>query len=76
MGKIPTLRFLSRLQNLEEIIFWEDTNVVDGDVGLLLKLPKLKNAGFRNRRHYTYRVEEVNRLLQSKGSNHNFNFSH
>ncbi len=63
VGKIASLTFASRLKNLEEATFWEDTNIEDGNMAVLLTLPKLGSVGFRNRRHYSHRAEDINQLL-------------
>jgi internalin A len=68
MGTLASLGFLEGLENLEKVLFWEDTRVADGIMRPLLDLPKLKFVGFRNRRHYTHRMEEINALLEQKAA--------
>jgi hypothetical protein len=41
----------------------EDTTVVDGDLSVLLDLPKLEEVQYRDRRGYSHRQEEVMRVL-------------
>jgi Leucine-rich repeat (LRR) protein len=56
-GDIATLRSVERLQNLKHISFAESTNIVDGDMTPLERIPGLKVNGFINRGHYN-RVNE------------------
>ncbi|GEM_PF-4707205 len=62
IGKIPTIEFLFNLSNLEEILFAENTNVVDGNLNVLYflhKNRKLKKALFARKRHYSHQPEEL-----------------
>jgi Leucine-rich repeat (LRR) protein len=66
MGTLPTLTFLRDLTLLEEIFFWEDTKIEDGELGFLKELPRLRRAGFRNRRHYQVREEKLRAFLEAR----------
>jgi Leucine-rich repeat (LRR) protein len=57
-GDIDSFKPLEKLSNLEEVIFYESTNVIDGDLSQLMQLKKLSNVTFQNRRHYSHRREE------------------
>lgn len=57
-GTIPTLRPLAELKDLEQFLFYESTNIVDGDLTLLKALPKLRHVTFMDRKHYTHRRGE------------------
>lgn len=57
---LPSINFLESLYNLEEIFFTGNTEVVDGDLNVLINLcqkGKLKKIIFKNRRFYTHKVE-------------------
>lgn len=58
LGSVSSLRCLSGLTELEEVLIYGSTNVRDGDLGWLANLPKVKNLSFQNRRHYTHKREE------------------
>ena len=57
---------MNRLSALE--FFGFRGNIVDGDVSWLLRLPKLKVAGFNDKRHYTHKTAEIRKLLAGEGS--------
>ena len=54
---IPTLGFLEGLSKLETLAI-AGTNVLDGDLSVLYRLPALKSAGFKNKRHYNAKESE------------------
>jgi Leucine-rich repeat (LRR) protein len=64
-GEIDSLRPLAYLVSLESLVFYESTNVVDGDLSPLLGLKNLSNVAFQNRRHYSHRREDIE-LSQAK----------
>ncbi len=68
-GKIDSISPVKNLLQLEELIFYESTNIVDGDLTYLLKLGRLKNIAFQNRRHYTHSREALTNLLNNKEIN-------
>lgn len=63
-GDVRSLKPLERLNDLESVLFYESTNVLDGDLSPLLRLPNLSRVSFQNRRHYSHRREEFDRLTQ------------
>ncbi|MBL8183413.1 MAG: hypothetical protein JNK51_00670 [Blastocatellia bacterium] len=62
IGDIETLRGIESLTELEQLIFDESTNIVDGDLSPILSLKRLKKISFQNRRHYTHRREDFGKL--------------
>ncbi|MBX3268076.1 MAG: hypothetical protein KF831_15360 [Acidobacteria bacterium] len=62
IGDIETLRGIESLTELEQLIFDESTNIVDGDLSPILSLKRLKKISFQNRRHYTHRREDFEKL--------------
>lgn len=65
LGSIPSLRFIETLRELEFISF-VDTNIEDGDLSVLLELPKLTYAGFFNKKNFSHKFEEVESILKSR----------
>jgi hypothetical protein len=57
-GDIESIRPLAGLDELEWILFYESTNILDGDLAPLLKQKKLSRVAFQNRRHYSHRREQ------------------
>ncbi|MES1165654.1 MAG: hypothetical protein ABUR63_07855 [Verrucomicrobiota bacterium] len=54
-GRIDTLAPLAGLQELETFLFYESTDVADGDLTVLKRLPKLQHVVFMDRPHYSDR---------------------
>ena len=52
--KIDTIKSLRNLKNLETFLFYESTNIEDGDLSPLEELPNLKTVAFQERSHYTH----------------------
>jgi hypothetical protein len=52
-GDLATLKPLERLLRLEEFYFTESTNVLDGDLSVLQRLPNLRKLAFQERPHYS-----------------------
>jgi hypothetical protein len=63
-GDIASLAPLRGLDELEEFLAWESTRVLDGDLSVLLELPKLRVLGMRDRREYRPRVPEIEAALR------------
>ncbi len=63
-GETPSLEFIKKMPKLKFFSF-VDTNVLDGDMTLLLE-SGLEYAGFLNKRHYSHSSEEINDLLKAK----------
>jgi hypothetical protein len=57
-GNIDSLKPLRGLEELEAVVFYESTNIVDGDLSPLIGRRKTVAASFQNRRHYTHKKEE------------------
>ncbi|MDI1254601.1 MAG: hypothetical protein PSV16_00745 [Flavobacterium sp.] len=57
-GEIESIKGIENLTELKEFLFYESTNILDGDLSPLLKLDKLINLSFQNRRHYSNKREE------------------
>jgi hypothetical protein len=56
-GPIASLKPLRSAVNLEEVLFYESTNITDGDLAPLAALPRLQHISFQNRRHYSHKRE-------------------
>lgn len=54
-GDIETIKPVRELKELEQFLFYESTNVLDGDLSPLKSLPKLRHVTFMDRKHYTHR---------------------
>lgn len=63
-GDLESLRPLNRLTALESVLFYESTNIVDGDLSPLTKLSKLICVSFKNRRHYSHRREDFFEIVE------------
>ena len=57
-GDIPSLKPLAHLTKLNSFFFYESTNILDGDLSPLTKLPHLSKISFQNRRHYSHKRED------------------
>ena len=56
-GKVESLKPLEGLSDLESVLFWESTDIIDGDLTPLLN-KKLSRVSFQNRRHYSHKRED------------------
>src|SRR5690348_16386240 len=54
-GEIESLKPLERLHCLREVLFYESTNILDGDLTPLVHQKNLLRVSFQNRRHYSHR---------------------
>lgn len=57
-GDIESLTPVMNLTQLREVLFYESTNIVDGNLIPLIQLPNLSRVSFKNRRHYSHRRED------------------
>jgi len=57
-GKLESLKPLNSIGCLESILFYESTNILDGDLSPIARQMNLKRVSFRNRRHYSHRRED------------------
>jgi hypothetical protein len=58
LGEVRSLSPIKNLKKLEELHFYENTNIVDGDIRLLSRLRSLNDVRFMNRRHYNASCDE------------------
>lgn len=65
-GDIQSLIPIQGLNNLEELYFYASTNVLDGNVSFLKNMPNLVRIAFRNRKHYSNKVEEIEAAFNTK----------
>lgn len=54
-GTIASLAPLGQLSQLEAVLFYETTNIADGDISPLQRLPRLTEVAFVDRPHYSMR---------------------
>ena len=64
--KITDVGFLAPLKLLERLFLAEGTRVNDGDLSVLLALPKLKDVIFSNRRHYSHKLEGIRQIIEER----------
>jgi len=57
-GKIDSLKPLNAIDRLESVLFYESTNIVDGDLSPLMRQESLARVSFQNRRHYSHKRED------------------
>lgn len=57
-GDIESLRAIEGLMKLQRLLFYESTNILDGDLSVLTRLPNLEDVRYMNRKHYSNRREE------------------
>ena len=60
-GDIETMKPLGSLTQLEEVLFYDSTKIVDGDLSPLTKLKRLMNVSFQERPHYTHKRTDFQR---------------
>ena len=63
-GPIQSLSPIRYCTQLEEIYFSDSTNILDGDLGVLLKIATLRSTSFANRRHYSHSREQIQGALK------------
>jgi Leucine-rich repeat (LRR) protein len=66
IGHVRSFVPLSKLNKLRKLHFIGTTNVIDGDLSLLLKLPLLTDVIFQNRKHYSHSREYFQGLRNSE----------
>lgn len=54
LGDLDSLSPVQGLDQLEQLVFAESTNILDGDLSHISKLPSLREVIFQPRRHYTH----------------------
>jgi Leucine-rich repeat (LRR) protein len=60
-GEIETLRPLAGHETLRVFLFYESTNIRDGDLSVLKELPNLEHVAFVDRRHYSHKASDFPR---------------
>jgi len=72
-ASMPNLKWTSGMDQLDFFSFVE-TTVEDGDLSLLLQLPKLRYVGTTNKKHYNYTFEAINEILSQRAAPGNRSF--
>lgn len=62
LGQIDSFDGIENLTKLTTLLFYESTNIVDGELSSLFKLGKLTKISFQNRRHYSHKREDFGEL--------------
>lgn len=62
-GPIESLKPIDSLKKLRSVIFYESTNILDGDLSPLLRQKNLIDTTFQNRRHYSHTQEQIHKLI-------------
>jgi len=65
-GDIESIDFATALESLETMGLMGGTNVLDGDLSGLLKLPVLRFAGVDKKKHYSHTPAELTKHLESR----------
>ena len=58
-GEIESIAPACGLSELRQLYFSGTTSITDGDLNCILRLPKLEDVSFANRRHYSLKRAEV-----------------
>jgi hypothetical protein len=66
-GEVVSLRPLASLKQLRELALPGTTNVSDGDLSIVLDLPRLVSFAAARRRHYHPSVPEIEELVRRRG---------
>lgn len=62
IGNVISFKGIENLHRLETLIFYESTNIVDGDLLPITKLKKLSKISFQNRKHYSHKRENFDNI--------------
>jgi hypothetical protein len=65
-GEIASLRPLTGLESLEQFFAWESTTFQDGDLGVLTRLPRLRQIALASRRHYRPPVKDIENTIEHR----------
>lgn len=63
LGAIASIVGLENLTCLKDFMFYESTNILDGNLFPLKNLSKLDRISFQNRKHYSHRREDFGEFL-------------
>jgi len=64
-GSIDDMYFIEQLSELRDFRF-VNTNIINGDLSPLIRHPKIENAGFLNKRHYSHKDTEIDKLIAGR----------
>lgn len=64
-GSVPSFRFVRSLPKLESLSL-ENTIAEDGDLSAMIDHPSLRAVYFENKRHYSVKLAEVNKILEAR----------
>ena len=62
LGNIASLNGIENLTELNDFLFYESTNIVDGNLLPITKLNSLKKNSYQNRKHYSHKREDFGNL--------------
>lgn len=62
LGDVLSLKGVENLTDLKEFLFYESTNIIDGDLLPVTKLKSLKKISYQNRKHYSHKREDFGKL--------------
>jgi len=62
LGDITSIKGIENLTELNDFLFYESTNIVDGDLLPITKLNSLKKISYQNRKHYSHKREDFGKL--------------
>jgi hypothetical protein len=68
VGKIPSLSFLRKMEDLEIFMPAMNTTVEDGDMSILLELPALRQTLYTERRHYKPRRDVIKSAIGERAA--------
>ncbi len=63
-GKVPSLEPVLKLLPALEVLFFSESELIDGDNSYFLKYPNLRKLYFDNKNHYKFKVHEVREALE------------
>jgi Leucine-rich repeat (LRR) protein len=60
-GRIESLKPLNDLHDLEKVLFYESTDIVDGDLSPLMRQSQLSRVSSKDRPHYSHTRRDFTR---------------
>jgi internalin A len=66
-GQVPTVAPLAGMHELERLYLYGSTNVLDGDLTPIARLPRLKDFRMQSRRTYTPTVKAIQDSIAARG---------
>lgn len=66
LGDIASIKGIENLTELREFLFYESTNIIDGDLLPIKKLKNLNKISFQNRKLYSHKREDFGKLYTLK----------